>query len=203
MIDKNKIILRKATEMDDINSIAKLIYSSDLNIYSAMFGDEMGACTIWQALILTNTINITIQNLIIAEYEKSIVGILCFIEDDYFDDRTAYQEAFLKTGIERPQYFDEVFNVYWQKIINEDFTNSYYISNVAVHKNYQNLGIGKMLLNYFKENHKDKSIMLDVVKDNTSAIHAYLKSGFEIRKEDSAKSELSTPLRMIFHNKSS
>lgn len=36
MIDKNKIIFRKATEMDDVNSIAKLIYSSDLNIYGAI-----------------------------------------------------------------------------------------------------------------------------------------------------------------------
>lgn len=201
MIDKNKIIFRKATEMDDVNSIAKLIYSSDLNIYGAMFGDEMRASKIWQALILTNTININLQNLIVAEYEKAIVGILCFIEEDYFDDKKAYQEAFLKTGLEQPQYFDEVFKVYWQKIIHEDFTNSYYISNVAVHKNYQNLGIGKMLLNYFKEKHKDKPIMLDVVKDNTSAIHAYLKSGFEILNKDSTKSEFPTLLRMILHRK--
>lgn len=166
-----------------------------------LFGDEMRASKIWQALILTNTININLQNLIVAEYEKAIVGILCFIEEDYFDDKKAYQEAFLKTGLEQPQYFDEVFKVYWQKIIHEDFTNSYYISNVAVHKNYQNLGIGKMLLNYFKEKHKDKPIMLDVVKDNTSAIHAYLKSGFEILNKDSTKSEFPTPLRMILHRK--
>lgn len=201
MVDKNKIVIRKAIESDDIKQIVKLIYSSDRNIYGAMFGDENCAFQILQELIWTHTINISIKNLIVAQYEKDIVGMLCFIEDKYLDDREAYKQAFSKLGIELPKYFDEVFDVYWQKIIKEDFAHSYYISNVAVDKNYQNLGIGKMLLNSFKEAHTDKPISLDVVKDNAAAIHAYLKSGFEPIEKDSRSSELPVPLRMVFNKR--
>lgn len=201
MIDKNKIVIRNYVETDDVKQIAKLIYSSDLNIYGAMFNDEICAWKVLQELISTNTINISIKNLIVAEYENSIVGMLCFIEDDYFDDRYAYKSAFSKLKIELPEYFDEVFDVYWNKIIKENFKNSYYISNVAVDKNYQNLGIGKRLLNYFKETHSDKPVGLDVVKDNEAAINAYIKSGFKIINKDSINKDISVPLRMVCDNK--
>ncbi|WP_053984127.1 GNAT family N-acetyltransferase [Niameybacter massiliensis] len=199
MIDKNKIIIRKAVRTDDVKQIAKLIYSSDLNIYGAMFGDVNCAARILQELISTETINISIKNLIVAEYEKAVVGMLCFIEEDYMNDREAYKQAFSKLAIEVPKYFDGVFDVYWQKVIREDFTNAYYISNVAVDEAYQNLGIGKMLLNYFKETHKDKPIGLDVVKDNAQAINAYLKSGFEIVEKEHNNTDLPAPVRMVCH----
>ena len=199
MIDKSKIVIRNSVETDDFKKIAKLIYSSDLNIYGAMFNDEMCAKKVLEELIPKNTINISVKNLVVAEYENSIVGMLCFIEDDYFDDKKAYKNAFSKLKIDIPKYFDEVFNVYWKKIINENFKNSYYISNVAVDKDYQNLGIGKMLLNYFKETHSDKPISLDVVKNNESAINAYIKSGFKIVNKDNNDSSLA--FRMVFDNK--
>ena len=199
MIDKSKIVIRNSVETDDFKKIAKLIYSSDLNIYGAMFNDEMCAKKVLEELIPTNTINISVKNLVVAEYENSIVGMLCFIEEDYFDDKKAYKNAFSKLKIDIPKYFDEVFNVYWKKIINENFKNSYYISNVAVDKDYQNLGIGKMLLNYFKETHSDKPIGLDVVKNNESAINAYIKSGFKIVNKDN--NDTSLAFRMVFDNK--
>ena len=199
MIDKSKIVIRNSVETDDFKKIAKLIYSSDLNIYGAMFNDEICAKKVLEELIPTNTINISVKNLVVAEYENSIVGMLCFIEDDYFDDKKAYKNAFSKLKIDIPKYFDEVFNVYWKKIINENFKNSYYISNVAVDKDYQNIGIGKMLLNYFKETHRDKPIGLDVVKNNESAINAYIKSGFEIVNKDN--NDTSLAFRMVFDNK--
>lgn len=199
MIDKSKIVIRNSVETDDFKKIAKLIYSSDLNIYGAMFNDEMCAKKVLEELIPKNTINISVKNLVVAEYENSIVGMLCFIEDDYFDDKKAYKNAFSKLKIDIPKYFDEVFNVYWKKIINENFKNSYYISNVAVDKDYQNLGIGKMLLNYFKETHSDKPISLDVVKNNESAINAYIKSGFKIVNNDN--NDTSLAFRMVFDNK--
>ena len=59
MIDKNKIVIRNATETDNVNQIAKLIYSSDLNIYRAMFGSKEYACKVLRELINTNTINIS------------------------------------------------------------------------------------------------------------------------------------------------
>ena len=200
MIDKNKIIIRQAVASDDVKKIAELIYSSDRNIYGAMFGNEECAFEILQELVNTDTINISTKNLIVAEYENNIVGMLCFIEDAYLDDRVAYKQAFSKLGIDLPQYFDQVFDVYWNKVIKEDFNNFYYISNVAVDSNYQNLGIGKKLLNFFKETHTNKPISLDVVKDNESAIHAYLKSGFEPVETVSTPSEIPAPLRMVFKN---
>lgn len=201
MIDKNKIVIRNFVETDDVKQIAKLIYSSDLNIYGAMFNNEICAWKVLEELISTNAINISIKNLIVAEYENYIVGMLCFIEDDYFDDRYAYKSAFTKLKIELPEYFDEVFDVYWSKIIKENFKNSYYISNVAVDEDYQNLGIGKRLLNYFKETHSDKPVGLDVVKDNEAAINAYIKSGFKIINKDSINKDISVPLRMVWDNK--
>ena len=123
--------------------------------------------------------------------------MLCFIEEDYMNDREAYKQAFSKLAIEVPKYFDGVFDMYWKKVIKEDFTNAYYISNVAVDEAYQNLGIGKMLLNYFKETHKDKPIGLDVVKDNAQAINAYLKSGFEIVEKEHKNTDLPAPVRMV------
>ncbi|MEG0692534.1 MAG: GNAT family N-acetyltransferase, partial [Oscillospiraceae bacterium] len=172
MIDKTKIVIRNAKETDNVNQIAKLIYSSDLNIYGAMFENEINACKVMQKLIHSNTINISIRNLIVAAYGEDIVGILCFIKDNYFDDRVSYKSAFEQLNLPLPQHFDGVFDAYWKKIISENFSGTYYISNVAVDSSYQNLGIGKGLLGYFIETHSDKPIGLDVVQDNVSAIHA-------------------------------
>lgn len=201
MIDKNKVVIRSSIETDDIKQIAKLIYSSDMDIYGAMFGDVICASQILQELIPTAKINIRIKNLIVAEYEKSVVGILCFIEDDYINDRGIYKKAFAKLGLQLPKYFDRVFDTYWKKVIEEDFTNSFYISNIAVDESYQNLGIGKMLLNYFKEKYKGKTIGLDVVKDNLQAINTYIKSGFEIVEKENINRDLPAPVRMMFSRK--
>lgn len=199
MINKTQIVIRNAKETDNVNQIAKLIYSSDLNIYGAMFENEINASKVLGEVINSNTININISNLIIAAYGEDIIGILCFIEDDYFDDRVGYKSAFERLNLSLPQHFDGVFDMYWGKIISEDFGGTYYISNVAVDSSYQNLGIGKSLLNYFIENHSDKPIGLDVVQDNASAIHAYAKSGFEIINADNAAANKTVPFRMVYN----
>ncbi len=199
MIDKNKIMIRNATKTDNVNQIAKLIYSSDLNIYTAMFGNEINACKVLQELINTNTVNISIDHLIVAEYGEQIIGILCFIENDYFDDRESYKRSFERLNISLPEYFDGVFDAYWKKIIEENFMDTYYISNVAVDPNYQNLGVGKSLLHYFIENHSDKPIGLDVVQANASAIHAYTKSGFQVVNTVTAHTDATVPFRMVYN----
>lgn len=52
------------------------------------------------------------------------------------------------------------------------------IINIAVRKEYQHLGIGKMLLDYIINKIKPKQVLLEVRETNVEAIKFYKKNGF-------------------------
>lgn len=193
MMDRNKILLRKPNDKDDVKQISKLIYSTDLNIYGAMFNDEITMYKILNETMKTSKCNLNFENSIIADYENYILGIVCFVEDNYLNDMNEYKNNFEKLDLDITQHFEGVYENYWRKLINENLNGICYISNIAVDEKFQKLGIGSKLLNNLKDYTKKNVIALDVVKENTSAINAYIKNGFKIIESKNEKS-----FRMVF-----
>lgn len=193
MIDKNKIFLRNPNSQDDIKQISKLIYSTDFKIYGAMFNDETTMCKILNETMKSQKCNLNFKNSIIANYENYIIGIVCFVEENYFDDMNEYKNNFEKLNLKIPQHFYGVYENYWSKLINENLNGICYISNIAVDEKFQKLGVASKLLNNLKNYTNKKVIALDVVKENTSAINAYIKNGFKIIEGKNEKA-----FRMIF-----
>lgn len=53
------------------------------------------------------------------------------------------------------------------------------IINIAVDKEYQNKGIGEMLITYLFSTTSAEKVLLEVKESNNSAIHLYTKCGFK------------------------
>ena len=59
--------------------------------------------------------------------------------------------------------------------------NGEYIEGIFVSDKWQSQGIGKLLLDFIKENRTDLS--LNVYQKNTRAIYFYQREGFQIQRE--------------------
>lgn len=56
-----------------------------------------------------------------------------------------------------------------------------YIAGIFIDKEYQNNGLGSLLINKLKLNYN--SLTLDVYKENTNAYNFYIKNGFRVIDE--------------------
>lgn len=73
-----------------------------------------------------------------------------------------------------------------------------YIAGIFVDKNYRSKGIGRQLITYLKERHKQLS--LTVYQKNQLAINFYLKEDFRIVKEQIEKNTKEIELIMEYNN---
>ena len=72
---------------------------------------------------------------------------------------------------------NETIYIYKENNINKGFIH---IQNIIVKPEYQNQGIGSVLLKYIIDNKQDKKIMLEVRSKNINAIKLYQKYDFKI-----------------------
>lgn len=87
----------------------------------------------------------------------------------------------------RKSYEDVLVNYF--NCISKDLDEDESVANVVcvcVDKAYRGWGIGKKLLNNYISQHPDKTIVLDVLANNDSAIRLYKKCGFVISGEPTA-----------------
>ena len=68
-------------------------------------------------------------------------------------------------------------------IILQIFDNKNHIMSFGIDPLYRNMGYGKALINKVKEISLNKTISLNVQKNNVIAINFYIKNGFKVKKE--------------------
>jgi ribosomal protein S18 acetylase RimI-like enzyme len=171
------MVFRKATEKDNLEKIAELLYYTDPYIYPYWF-ENLDKCRIeLPPLLIQEKFFFNVNNLYIALQDNIILGLICVV-----DKKTdlSYNYSELKKVSRRYQF---TIDNYIMKLIDEvEAAEFAYISNVCVDPNYRDMHIGTFLLDNLIKEYKEKNyneIVLDVLADNPRAIHLYQKMGFE------------------------
>ena len=174
----NNILVREATQTDDLKGIAVCIYLTDPFIYPAAFGSDLNQAT--QAIVeLISAGNnlLSCGNLLVALDREKICGILLFNKNGSswnIDQCTAAVCEY----IPNIQNFIYVSNVYFAEEAKVPTDVDLEVIACCVHPEYRNRGIGKQLINHLIELFPNDSMALDVLANNQSAIRVYQKYGF-------------------------
>lgn len=170
----NDILIRPALPMDDVKTIARLLYLTDPYIYPYLSSDPTDG--IWVDFIgkaLKNPCHVhSARNIMLAISDNSVVGLICaYLPSD---------KVFLQPAENSilPKYV-AVWEGYYQHAAQS--VANLYISNLCVDPDWRRMGIGKALLNALIAQHPLEPISLDVLADNLPAIALYEKSGFIIQ----------------------
>lgn len=187
------VICRRANEKDDIRRIAKYLYLTDAYIYPTVcdaYDDAMWESIVSACYVAENNI-FSMNNLLVAELDGRVVGILCilpcgqrnrFLED--VPDEIAHHPGLMKAQ-----------DGYFGPLIDETLTfGGFNITNLCIDAALQGKGIGARLLDYCLECYGDAKIHLDVIADNLPAVHLYQKMGFTVTTEYNGFSGSDRPL---------
>ena len=172
----------KATACDDTGLIAKYIYLTDPYIYPCIYPSH--ACEEWQRIIkgcLSDNNSIySLDTVSVAKHNNSIIGVACvipcgkqltFIDSDKIP--TSIQQG-LNTAIEG----------YFKPLIEESANyDGYNIINVCVDPDYRGQGVGSLIMEHCISEYGSKTLHLDVIASNLSAIALYSKFGFTIESK--------------------
>ena len=177
MIDLDKIVIRKAKKDDNLEKISELIYNTDPYIYPYWFKSLNNCVKELSPLLLEDKFFFNINNLYVATYNDSIIGVVCII------DKNANLNYDYSKLIEKNENYKFTIENYIYGLIDEvKESNFAYISNVCVDEKYRGQHIGNYMLNKIIEIYKDKlydEIVLDVLAQNPSAIKLYQNLGFK------------------------
>lgn len=113
-----------------------------------------------------------IEQFSIKEYANSL----------YFTGKTAYHNEFNHTNIQIVE-LNEMQNIQAIGYLEiEEKNYSFEIINILIHKDFQNQGFGKLLINEIihEAESKSKSIELQVLKNNPRAKRFYENAGFQV-----------------------
>jgi ribosomal protein S18 acetylase RimI-like enzyme len=171
-------LIRKA-EISDADVIASLILETGQSFLPLLFGPYVKF--ILGRLVKTPGTVYALDNIHVLEIDEGrVVGIIVTFTGD-----TVKRRAF-KTALTLFQImgFDllrrlHLFRLIWRrnKIAKEEF----YISNVAVNKNYRGMGYGRKLMLFAEELARInnlKKICLDVENTNVAAVELYKRLGY-------------------------
>lgn len=171
-------LIRKA-EISDADVIASLILETGQSFLPLLFGPYVKF--ILGRLAKTPGTVYSLDNIHVLEIDEGkVVGIVVTFTGD-----TIRKRAF-KTGFTLFQImgFDlfrrlHLFRLIWRR--NKIRKDEYYVSNVAVNKNYRGMGYGKKLMLFAEElakENKFNKICLDVENTNITAIELYKRLGY-------------------------
>ena len=182
-MQNNSVIVRPMNSFDNVNTISELIYNTDPFIYPEAFGDIDNARVIISDMIQKNCGIFCQSNIYVACIEDEIAGIAVLLNETVSSIPAYYSPDNL------PESFHVVRDLYFNELHRYiDSKSPFYLACLCVDKEHRNLGIGGSILNYFindiSKHSFITSIKLHVLVDNSSAIHLYLKHGFQITKED-------------------
>ena len=171
------LVFRRATSNDNLEKISKLLYYTDEYIYPYWFGNLENCLKELTPLLVKDKFFFNINNLYIAVFEKEILGVVCIVDKntDLSFDYTELRKVNNRYKFTIDNYIkgliDEVSNV--------EFA---YISNVCVDPNYRDMHVGTFILEHLLQEYKKQKydeVVLDVLADNSRAIHLYEKMGFK------------------------
>ncbi len=171
-------IMRKA-EISDADVVASLILETGRSFLPLLFGPYVKL--ILGRLVKTPGTVFSFDSAYVLEIDEGkVVGIIVM-----FDGKTIRKRA-LKTAFALFQLMGfellrrlPIFRLVWQR--NKIRSNEFYVSNVAVDKNYRGMGYGRKLMLFAEEVAKQrgfKKICLDVENTNIQAIELYKRLGY-------------------------
>ncbi|MGB9796820.1 GNAT family N-acetyltransferase [Fervidobacterium riparium] len=172
------VLIREA-QVSDADVVSSLILETGQSFLPLLFGPYVKV--ILGRLIKTPGTVYSVDNIYVLEVEKGkVVGMIVA-----FAGNTIMKRAF-KTGIAlfRIMGFDLIrrlpsFRLVWMR--NKISRDEFYISNIAVSREYRGMGYGKRLMEFAEELAKRnnfKKISLDVENTNKQAIDLYKKLGY-------------------------
>ncbi len=174
------IITRTFDISHDSKNVIDLIIKTDNYIYPPMVSiDECEGIAFFQHCFEDEKSLFGRNNIIVAEIDHEIAGIvIAFAWENHM--RLCDQNSIAKNANAANISFCDT---HYFKPLLEEYSlkpDVIYISNVCVHEKFRNQGVGNALLRYLLEQNGNIDFELDVLCDNSAAIHLYSKFGFEI-----------------------
>lgn len=174
--------IKNLTPTDKLEQAAEALYLTDQYILPDLFGDEERARKLIGALFSEQPdVMFSYDKTLVAKDEEgNIAGILVYRDSGCKPwDSEAIKRKFEATGVEMPENFDRVNNVYMPKITGEMAPGTAEIEFVGVRDEYRSKGIGKQLIQSLVDNPEYDELHLDVLDSHPWARKSYDKLGFE------------------------
>lgn len=178
-------MIRFATTLDDLSTIARLIHETD-RIIPYLFGKRQKAIKKIESLVSMENNIFSYQNIVVYEPSaNNIQGILLAYSPQKKDKQKENED------------YSQVFSILelvalWFKVLflksmeNKSEIDGLYISNISVDSSARGGGIGTKLISFIEEWASAKeftSLWLDVAFDNPKAKKLYEKQGFTVVSE--------------------
>lgn len=173
------IIIRKLSDGDDLNQVAKLIYLTDPYVYPNWFDSIDDGIKVIREMIglptLYNKDNVTVAVM----PNGVIAGLVVSKQTPFVEDKKYISQAFAAANVLEDERTQEVFDSYYSKM--GDKNDAYYIANVAVDPEYRHRGIAATLVSSVMNGKENCS--LECVIANAGSWRLYQRLGFEIAYE--------------------
>lgn len=170
------IVVRPVQIDDDFEIISELIYLTDPYIYPTWFNDLKLAKIVLPMMMKKKCI-FSYKNMIVAEKDKKIIGLVVFLETFPINNYKEMKQAYSDLNLPVSPQFEHVYKFYIETLKKDIFGKN--LVCVAVLKNYRRQHVATELLSYLKDGKQS----LAVVKDNVIAQKLYFKMGFKIQYE--------------------
>jgi len=175
-------MIKKLTKNDDLKTVANLIYVTDPFLFPFLFGkNKQAALTKIEKLISLENNFFSYQNTVAYLENNKIAGICIFYESGQKNKQKLERNIFkVFNWYQVPVFiFKTVF--FLSFIETEGSSDSLYIQNLSVDKNFRGMGVGSKLINFVFEQAQKleyKNVCLDVATDNPRAKKLYERMGF-------------------------
>ena len=170
------------TPQDNLEQAAEAIYLTDQYICPDLFGDEERAKVLVGALFSEDpdVMFSYSKTLVAKDKDNNIAGILVYRDSNCQPwDADAAKARYVATGIEMPQNFDRVNNIYMPKTTGEMAPGAAEIEFVGVRDDFLSQGIGKQLTQSLASKPEYTELHLDVLDSHPWARKSYGNLGFE------------------------
>ncbi len=167
---------------DRKSDIARCIYQTDRFIYPEAFGDDIEkASNAIKRIIGMDGCLFDYKNMIVARYNGQVCGV-CLM----YDGTGEWDAGRIENRIGKdlmPDRIKEGFanasENYFRKIVSDDLKNdTVELVACSVDEGFRRKGIGRKMLLAMAEKYSEKTIILDVLCENTIAIRLYESVGF-------------------------
>lgn len=161
------------------DKIYDLIYNTDPYIYPAMFNSKEICRRVLSLVYEKNTDSLfNYSNLYVALDNDNIIGIILWHKGAIKWNDNIIKASFTINGIELPEYFQDVCDNYFSHYnVNQD-SDEIEIINVCIDEKYQNMGIGRKLLDSFINWRNETNFQLFCLDKNTPAKQLYTNLNF-------------------------
>lgn len=174
------IDVRTANKSDCFLKIAECIYATDPFIYPTAFGyDKEKAVLAISELIKIPGSLFHYSNIVVAVNDNSVCGMLLYNEQGAEWDTERFY-LLVNEFLEDKQKFEYASNTYFEEEAKRPEEDHIEIVAVCVAQEYRGRGIASKLLTAFIEMKANKTLELDVLSNNESAIRLYSRCGFQI-----------------------